>query len=272
MIQIVEAQFQKHFPKTLVSKFAFHYAKLKSSFIYNRLEPGELNGAKFAEVVFRLIQYATDAQHQYTPLKQSLPSVDTLVVQFQNLPNTFDDSLRLHIPRALKAIYGIRSKRGVGHTGEIDANLMDATLVMAVCDWVMAELVRLYHDCSADEAQDIVDRLVKRSVPIIYDRDGIKTLLKQTSYEDAALLFLQCEGEKDVSIGDLCKWVGYTNVTIFRKKFLRKLHAEKKIYLNENAKLCRILPPGLQYVEEDILPEIEPQSSFTPTPSSSPHT
>ena len=175
MIKIVEAQFQKHFPKTLVSKLISHYTKLKSNFIQDRMEPGELNGGKFAEVVFRLIQYATDPQQQYTPLRQSLPSVDNMVRELEKLPNTLDDSLRLHIPRVLKAIYGIRNKRGVGHTGEIDANLMDATLVMAVCDWVMAELIRLYHECSADEAQNIVDRLVKRSIPIIYDRDGIKT-------------------------------------------------------------------------------------------------
>lgn len=257
MIQAVEAQLQKHFPKTLVAKLISHYTKLKSNFVQGRLEPGELNCAKFAEVVFRLTQYATDSGHRYTPLNQSLPSVDTLVLQFQNLPNTFDDSLRVHIPRALKTIYGIRNKRGVGHTGDIDANLMDGTFVMSVCDWVMAELIRLYHDCSADEAQSIVDRLVKRSVPVIYDKDGVKTLLKQSSYEDAVLLFLHYEGDKDITIGELCKWVSYTNVTTFRKKFLRKLHAEKKIYLDEKTKLCRILPPGLQYVEEDILPKIQ---------------
>jgi len=257
MINIIEAQLQKYFPKTLISKLTYYYAKLKSSFMRNALEPGELNGAKFAEVVFRLIQYATDPQHQYTPLGRSLPSVDILVIQFQQLPKTFDDSLRLHIPRTLRAIYGIRSKRGVGHTGEVDANLMDATLVMAVCDWVMAELIRLYHEWSADEAQSIVDRLVKRSVPIIYDRDGIKTILRQASYDEATLLFLYYEGEKDVPVGNLSRWVGYPNVTIFKKSILEKLHTEKKLYLNEKARLCRILPPGLQYVEESILPRIE---------------
>jgi hypothetical protein len=256
MISIIEAQLKKYFPKPLVSKLVYHYTNLKSSYLHNKLEPGELNGAKFAEVVFRLIQYISDSTNQYTPLGQTLPSIDTLITQFQNLPNTFDDSLRLHIPRALKTIYGIRSKRGVGHTGEVDANLMDATFVMSVCDWVMAELIRLYHECSADEAQSIVNRLVKRTVPVIYDRDGIKTLLKQTSYEDGTLLLLQNEGDKDIPVGELCKWVGYTNITTFRRKFLRKLHAEKKIYLDENLKTCRILPPGMQYTEEVILPKI----------------
>lgn len=258
MINIIEAQLQKHFPEILVSKLISHYTKLKSNFIQNRLEPGELNSAKFAEIVFRLIEYATDPSHQYTPLKQSLPSVDTLVTRFQNLPNTFDDSLRLHLPRALKTIYGIRNKRGVGHTGEIDANLMDATLVMAVCDWTMAELVRLYHDCSANDAQNIIDRLVKRNIPIIYDRDGIKTLLKQTPYEKATLLFLHYEGEKDTPIGELCKWVEHPNVTNFRIQILKKLHAEKKIFLNEKTRVCRILPPGIRYVEENILAKTQP--------------
>ena len=256
-MKTIEAQFQKYFPKTLVSKLVYHYTRLKANFMQNRLEPGELNGAKFAEIVFRLIQYATEPQHQYTPLRQALPNVDNLVTQFQQLPRTFDDSLRLHIPRVLRAIYGIRSKRGVGHAGEIDANLMDSTLLMSACDWIMAELIRLYHDCSADESQNIVDRLVKRAVPIIYDRDGIKTLLKRTSYERAILLFLHYEGEKDVPIADLCKWVGHANVTKFRKAYLRRLHTEKMIFLNESAKICRILPPGLQYVEEKIFPIIQ---------------
>jgi len=263
MISTIEAQLQKYFPKGLISKLTYHYAKLKSSFTQNALEPGELNGAKFAEVVFRLMQYATDPQHHYTPLRQSLPPANNLVAQFQQLPKTFDDSLRLHIPQLLRAIYGIRSKRGVGHIGELDANLMDATLVMAVCDWVMAELIRLYHDCSADEAQDIIDRLVKRSIPVIYDRDGIKTSLRQMPYDEVALLFLHYEGEKDILVGDLCKWVGYTNITVFRKNILPRLHTEKKLYLDERAWTCRILPPGLKYVEENILPKIKEQENLS---------
>lgn len=141
---------------------------------------------------------------------------------------------------------------------------MDGTLVVAVCDWVMAELIRLYHECAADEAQSIVDRLVKRSLPIVYDRDGVKTLLRQMPYDEATLLFLHYEGEKDVPVGDLCKWVEHPNVTIFRTGILQKLHTEKKLYLDEKSRLCRILPPGLQYVEESILPRIESQGSSMP--------
>ena len=253
MIESIQAQLQKQFPKNLVSKLLMHYCRLKSNYLNGRLEPGELNGGKFSEIVFRLLQYATNAQHYYTPLTQSLPNIDHLVRAFEQHPRTFDDSLRLHIPRAIRAVYGIRSKRGVGHTGDIDANLMDATYVVSVCDWILAELVRLYHGCAPEEAQRIVDGLVKRSVPLIYDKDGIKTVLREMDYDAAVLLFLQYEGDKDVPVGSLRKWVAHPNVTNFKNTILKKLHKDKMIYLDEKKRVCRILPPGSKYVEEVIL-------------------
>jgi len=228
VIEVIRTQLERQFPKPLVSRLIRHYGTVKSNYLHRHLEPRELNCAKFAEVVFRMIQYETDPTHYYTPLSQSLPSVDTLITQFQNLSPHFDDSLRLHIPRVLKSVYGVRNKRGVGHTGIIDANLMDATLLVSVCDWVMAELVRLYHDCLPDEAQQIVDSLVKRSVPIVYDKDGVKTLLKEIPYDEGTLLLLYNEGEKDVPLSDLFKWVGHTNITNFRRRILGNYIKRKK--------------------------------------------
>jgi hypothetical protein len=256
MIEFLKTMLEKHFPKKLVAKLLIHYSKLKSNYSNNKLEPGELNGAKFLEIVLRMLQYATDLQHQYTPLTQSLPKIDNLVRDFEQLPKSFDDSIRLHIPRAIKALYGIRSKRGVGHTSDIDANMMDATYVMSVCDWILAELIRLYHDCPADEAQKIVDHLVKRSIPIIYEKNGIKTILHKMKYADATLILLHHEGEKDIPISDLCKWIEHPNVTNFKNEILKELHNNKNIYLDEKRRVCRILPPGSKHVEDVILPQI----------------
>lgn len=255
MIDIIKKELQRYFPKRLVSKLLQHYLQLKSNYLERKLEPGELNGAKFSEIVFRLIEYATDPNHQYTPLSQSLPKIDTLVQKFEKLPKSFNDSLRLHIPKAIKAIYGIRSKRGVGHTGDIDANMMDGTYVVSVCDWILAEIIRIYHKCEADKAQEIVDTLVKRSIPIIYDRGEIKTVLQKMNYRDATLTLLHYEGEKDVAIGMICKWIEHPNVTHFRNEILKPLHKDKMIYLNEKKRQCRILPPGVNYVEAVILPK-----------------
>lgn len=256
MRDLLETELKKYFPGKLVVKLLTHYSRLKSNYANNKLEPGELNGGKFSEIVLRMLQHATEGQHRYTPLTQSLPRIDDLVRGFEQLPRSFHDSLRLHIPRAIKALYGIRSKRGVGHTGDIDANLMDATFVVTICDWILAELIRLYHKCPPEDAQKIVDQLVRRSVPLVYDKDGIRTLLTKVDYDRAVLLFLHYEGGKDVPIGSLCRWVEHPNVTNFRKTVLRKLHKERKIYLDEKKKVCRILPPGAKLVEEVIVRQL----------------
>ena len=68
----------------------------------------------------------------------------------QNLPSSAQpDSIRLHIPRALRMVYDIRNKRDAAHLANgIDPNLQDSTLVISVLDWVLAELIRLHHTVS----------------------------------------------------------------------------------------------------------------------------
>ena len=45
--------------------------------------------------------------------------------------STFGDSVRLHIPRALGLVYGIRNKRDAAHLADgIDPSLQDANVVV----------------------------------------------------------------------------------------------------------------------------------------------
>ncbi len=100
---------------------------------------------------------------------ENMPSDPTLVG---------DRSLRVLIPRTLLALYEIRNNRGVGHVGgDVSANHMDAEVVLAMASWVMAELVRIFHSVSTAEAQDIVDALVERRSPAIWDVGGVKRVL-----------------------------------------------------------------------------------------------
>src|SRR5258707_12835883 len=71
-------------------------------------------------------------------------------------------SFQILIPRLLPALFEVRNNRGVGHAGgDVDPNHMDAVFVLSSCNWVMAELVRVFHDVSVAEAQTFVDKLVE---------------------------------------------------------------------------------------------------------------
>ena len=65
--------------------------------------------------------------------------VDKLINGLGSLPDgSFDDSLRLSIPRACRIVYDIASNRGARHDPhEINPNAMDASLVVSVCSWIL---------------------------------------------------------------------------------------------------------------------------------------
>src|SRR5215207_9843002 len=91
-----------------------------------------------------------------------LPRTDTLIDDLETLPSAaHEESVRLHIPRSLRLVYDIRNKRDAAHLADnIDPNLQDATLVVSVLDWVLAEFIRMHHNVSANQAQALVEELV----------------------------------------------------------------------------------------------------------------
>jgi hypothetical protein len=86
----------------------------------------------------------------------------------------------------------VRNNRDAAHLADgIDPNTQDATLVVTVADWVLADFVRLYHDGAADEAQDMVEQIVTLEAPAIQDFDGfLKVLRRDLSPADRFLVLL----------------------------------------------------------------------------------
>jgi hypothetical protein len=119
-----------------------------------------------------LLQDITEGKH--TALNKTLPKTDDLIFKLSQLDSSqFNDAVRLHIPRSLRLVYDIRNKRDTAHLSDgIDPNLQDATLVVTVIDWVLAELIRLYHNVPVNTASKIVDGIVKRVAPVVQDFNG----------------------------------------------------------------------------------------------------
>ncbi len=110
-----------------------------------------------------------------------MPSLMAKLEQVTNAP----DSVRFHIPRTLRLIYDMRNKRDVAHLADgIDPNQQDATIVVRNMEWVLAELVRLYHNLEAEEAHAIIVELVSKDVPLIQEFDGFPRVLKQLKASD----------------------------------------------------------------------------------------
>jgi hypothetical protein len=243
-------------PPPLRDTLLMSYQEIMSNYLERRWEPAELNGGKFCEAVYSIINGSVKGSF---PAKASKPSNmrDACLALEKESPDpnrVGDRSLRLLIPRVLTVLYEIRNNRGVGHVdGDVDANHMDAEGVQAMASWVMCELVRVFHNISTKEAQETVDALIERKTPIIWDVGGAKRILNPNmSAKDQVLTFLH-HSTGWVSATDLFKWVEYSNPSAFRRSVLKPLHKKRLIEFDAELGRAQISPRGAKEVEEKLI-------------------
>ena len=153
----------------------------------------------------------------------------------------------------LIALYDIRNNRGVGHVGgDVDANQMDAVVVLSMSKWVVAELVRMYHGLDTADAQSVVDSLVQKEIPIIWSVAGKQRILDpRLSMKDKSLALLY-GSSGPVAETELFGWVEHSNASVYRRDILRPAHKATLIEFDENARLVHLSPTGIKYAEDKI--------------------
>lgn len=202
------------------------YTEAKRNYYAGGLRLSAVEGGRFCEATYRLLQQA--AKLPMTPIGKQLKTEDIERTLTQLPIGTFPDSIRLHIPRGLRVVYDVRNNRDAAHLADgIDPNIQDATLVVSVLDWILAEFVRLYHNVTADAAQAIVESLVTRRAPGVQAfGDFLKILNPELRVSDYVLLLLYHCGAQGASVQELTDWV---RPTMRRNlgRTLRRLEHEK---------------------------------------------
>ncbi len=243
-------------PDDIRERLKNHYREIMQNYILRKYEPSELNGGKFCEDVFRLLEWHCSASSVYTPYGKHIKDFKNAVRKHAG-DKSLDDAVRFHIPDLLCSIYGIRNKRGVGHSpGDIDPNYMDATLVVSCVDWIMAELVRLFHNVSIDEARDIVQSVTTKRIPIIWEVGNIKRVLsppeRKLSAKEKVLVLLYGEESNMSSALSLRKSIEYRNPTDFRNKVISELHKAELVHFDQSANEVILTSLGIRTVEDEI--------------------
>lgn len=242
----VAAASSQELAEALLSEFD----QLNHRFHLADYRPSELSGGRFSEAAFRICQQV--CLGNYVPLGKKLPDTDTLLRDLAQVPTTAaPESYRLHIPRALRLVYDFRNKRDVAHLGQgVSPNLADASLILGIASWVVAEIVRQSHQCGIAEAQRIVDGLVQRRVPLVWEEDDVvRVLAPELRAREKVLVLLYHFHPGWVADADLARWIDYANLAQFRRTVLAPLHARALIHNAEQR--SKLLPPGFRAVEGD---------------------
>lgn len=231
---------------SLLDKQLEIYKKIKESFWLGKDEECIEKVGKFVEITIRILEHITSGS--FTPIEDDLKVSETLK-KFETLPKqNFPESIRIIIPRVLYSLYIFRSKRGGVHIKEVNPNHIDATYVISACDWVMAELIRLYHTNEEKEIQKIINSIVDRKVPILEEfGEDIKILDPSLSVPDKILITLYKKHPNPVSTDELKKWIKTKSSTHINTA-LKRLDDNGFIYRKNKENTITI--KGIAYVED----------------------
>lgn len=223
---------------------------ITTNFRESRWEPAELNGGKLCEVVYAIVRGHADGSFPDAAQKpNNMVDACRALEQETQLPR----SLRIQVPRMIIALYEVRNNRGVGHVGgEVDPNHMDAIAVLNMSKWLVAELIRAFHNVDPAEASAAVESLIERELQVVWAVDGKKRILaEKLTLREKTLLLLYSE-TGPVHETDLFSWVEAADLAAYRRDVLRKAHKARLLEYNEEKRTARLSPKGARFVEENL--------------------
>jgi hypothetical protein len=251
---VIRSSLIGRFPEKLVDQLIESYVEQKKNFYLGRMRPNEVEGGRFAEAAFRMLQHAAGVA--VTPIGTQLDT-DGIIRTLGGPSTVAPDSIRLHIPRTLRVIYDIRNKRDAAHLADgIDPNLQDSSFVSAAIDWVLAEFVRLAHGVPPDKAFAIVKAITTRRIPAVEEfGDFLKTQRPSLGPSDRILLLLYHCADGGATSADLAGWLKPEQRANL-KRTLTQLEYEKDCIVFVDGKYL-ITRRGIFAVESRGLIEIE---------------
>lgn len=245
-------------PKIFRTRITQSYLKTKTKYLvaFHTLDWDTvgLSASKFTESTLRLLQ--NELTSTYIPFGQHIPNFPDECRKLIQLPaSAGHESLRITIPRALVFLYTLRGKRGIGHVGgDVEANQIDASVIMKLLDWTICDLIRIYHNLSLEDAQNIVNAISTRTIPQVWEIAGKKRILRtDLTFQEKVLLLAYTNVQDGVFIEDLFSWTEYSHFTHFQKRVLQPLHDKRLIEFDKELRIVYLSPLGIRQAEEQLL-------------------
>ena len=234
------------FDEFIAEKLFSSYEDVVSKYSQSKWQESISAGGKFVEIGVRAVECKL-LQGKYPQFDKALDGFNKLLAKYEKLEG--DRSYRVLIPRVLRNIYAIRNTRGGAHVSSISPNRMDATLVLYSVKWVLAEMVRIESEFSADETASLVEAITERLTPLIWRKGQItRVLSNKITVKDKILLLLNHFPDPQTE-DKLYTITEYSNHSVFKKK-IKELHRETLIHYDTQTGLCTISPTGEKQADQ----------------------
>ena len=231
-------------------RLATAHTKMKAAHRAREYDACGVQAGKICESMIRYLQQ--ELLGSATPFGTTLPNFSDLCRSMEQTPKAAGpEELRVLIPRALNFVYTMRNKRGLGHEGEeVSPHEGDASAVVALANWCVAELIRVTSTLPMEDAQRVVDALAERELPVVWSGAGRKRVLNPNlPRRDQVLTLLYSEPDEATPIEDLCAWVEAPRLDFFRTRVILSMHKARLVEYDRDTETVILLPPGVSAAE-----------------------
>jgi hypothetical protein len=253
MREEVKENLEGGIPSELVENILDNFFEMKTMFFRHEYRETALYGGRYAEGVFRIIQYLLDGS--YTPIGVSLPNFHSSLVKFTNYPKENNhDSIRISIPKSLDVLYDIRNKRDVGHLGgDISENYIDSVLSLSLASWILCELLRIFYFGDVNKAQKLVNNLIIIDIPLIQDFNGfLRVLEPKMPLREKILSLVFYKNLEGITKTELDSYLQYNHLPNNVSRSLNSLIKNALIHFDQIEKKYFLTERGINFVTKNI--------------------
>lgn len=242
----IENQLSSVIDPKISSRLVKYYSEAKDAYFKGDSEKAQLKSGKFVEQVCRALKYKETGNVITGKIE-----VDRIVISLENASTSLGDGIRIIIPRVIRAVYSFRNKRSVAHSHDIDPSFIDAEFCLASLDWIMAELLRLFHNFSEEQIRSIMRGLFTKKVPVMQKiGDAFLILDKKMSARNSILLILYSSYPDWVEISQLTENLVRFHTKNNISKSLSSAVSDRLVFSKDDK--CVITDAGLDYVETNL--------------------
>lgn len=194
MIDLVSELTSNGIPDCLARDLVSNYVGVKRSFYARNVDKLHNHAAKFCETIFQVLEFIVTGTY---PKKATIATTVKLLESTKR--DDFPQSIRVVVPRLANALYTIRSERGIPHkSDEVNPNEIDTAVTVALCNWLMAEFLRLYHTKDVAAINGLLRELTRKGYPIIeeFEDGGVILHVPNASTKELILAALYASSER----------------------------------------------------------------------------
>lgn len=240
----VERILSNEFSQSSLSPLLDDYESMLRNLFLRKYDLVLISGGRLVENLFICLSSLTES-----PVDIS-PDLTKIQKDLEKKPKEeFPSSIRVIIPRAAKLVYDFRSRRGAVHVDyTVSPGYIDATIVVSIVQWILAELIRVFSNRESDEILSLIQGLVDRKLPIVEEITGIPVILERdVSARDSILILLYNQYPDSISSDVLVEYLcEFTRPNILTS--LRNAEKDKLAFRNGNDNY--LTSNGVAYIEE----------------------